>query len=104
MEGLADRLVALMDEIQQSLYDKALKYQKEKTYTVNNWEEFLDVIETKQGFAYAHWDGTGETEEKIKEATKATIRCIPLDSVLEEGVCVFSGKPSTQRVLFAKAY
>jgi prolyl-tRNA synthetase len=104
MEGLADRLVALMDEIQQSLYDKALKYQKEKTYTVNNWDEFLDVIETKQGFAYAHWDGTGETEEKIKEATKATIRCIPLDSVLEEGVCVFSGKPSTQRVLFAKAY
>lgn len=104
IEGLTERLVALMDEIQQSLYDKALKFQKEKTYTVNSWEEFLDVIETKQGFAYGHWDGTGETEEKIKEATKATIRCIPLDSVLEEGVCVFSGKPSTQRVLFAKAY
>lgn len=104
MEGLTERLVLLMDEIQQSLYDKALKFQKEKTYTVNSWEEFLDVIENKQGFAYAHWDGTGETEEKIKEATKATIRCIPLDSVLEDGICVFSGKPSTQRVLFAKSY
>lgn len=104
MEGLTDKLVSLMDEIQQSLYDKALKFQQEKTYTVNSWEEFLDVIENKQGFAYAHWDGTGETEEKIKEATKATIRCIPLDSVLEDGVCVFSGKPSTQRVLFAKSY
>jgi prolyl-tRNA synthetase len=71
---------------------------------VNSREEFKQVLEDKAGFLSAHWDGTPETEDKIKELTKATIRCIPLDQVLEQGVCVFSGKPSSGRVLFAKAY
>ena len=70
----------------------------------NSWEEFKQVLEQKAGFLAAHWDGTTETEEKIKELTKATIRCIPLDQVPEQGVCVYSGKPSSGRVLFAKAY
>jgi prolyl-tRNA synthetase len=71
---------------------------------VNSWEEFKQVLEQKSGFLSAHWDGTAETEEKIKELTKATIRCIPLDQVSEQGVCLYSGKPSSGRVLFAKAY
>lgn len=71
---------------------------------MNSWDEFLDVINVKEGFALAHWDGSGETEEKIKELTKATIRCIPLDQEAEAGNCVLTGKPSQGRVVFAKAY
>ncbi|MBC7390140.1 MAG: proline--tRNA ligase [Opitutaceae bacterium] len=94
----------LLEEIQQNIYNKALKFREESTYKVNSLQEFKEVIDQKGGFALAHWDGTSETEEKIKAETKATIRCIPMDSVLETGVCIFSGKPSKQRVLFALAY
>jgi len=93
-----------MDEIQANLFERAAGYRAEKTHVVNSWDEFLDVINVKEGFALAHWDGTGETEEKIKELTKATIRCIPLNNTQEAGKCVYSGNPSTQRVLFARAY
>jgi prolyl-tRNA synthetase len=94
----------LLDEIQRNLYDKAKAYRDKKITEVNSWDEFQRVLESEGGFLSAHWDGTAETEQKIKEATKATIRCIPLDQVKESGVCVFSGKPSQGRVLFAKAY
>jgi prolyl-tRNA synthetase len=104
MDDLQPRIVSLMDEIQQNLFDRAAKYRQEKTQEVNSWDEFLEVINVKEGFAIAHWDGTGETEEKIKELTKATIRCIALDQKEEDGVCVYSGKPSKGRVVFAKAY
>lgn len=104
MDDLQSRIVSLMDEIQQNLFDRAAKYRQEKTQEVNSWDEFLEVINVKEGFAIAHWDGTGETEEKIKELTKATIRCIALDQKEEDGVCVYSGKPSKGRVVFAKAY
>ena len=104
MDDLQPRIVSLMDEIQQNLFDRAAKYREEKTQEVNSWDEFLEVINVKEGFAIAHWDGTGETEEKIKELTKATIRCIAIDQKFEDGVCVYSGKPSKGRVVFAKAY
>ena len=94
----------LLDEIQKNLFDKAKTYRDNKITEVNSWDEFQRVLESEGGFLSAHWDGTAETEQKIKEATKATIRCIPLDQVKETGVCVFSGKPSQGRVLFAKAY
>ena len=104
-EGLADHVAALMDEIQKNLYAKALKFRDENIRKVDTWEEFKVEIE-KGGFLLCHWDGTPETEEKIKEETKATIRCIPIDSCVcvEEGKCVYSGKPSHQRVIFARAY
>ena len=104
LDGLTDNLVNLLDDIQQSMYNKALRYRDEHFTEVNNWEEFQNVLKNKGGFISAHWDGTPETEEKIKELTKATIRCIPLGKKKEAGVCVFSGKPSEQRVLFAMAY
>jgi prolyl-tRNA synthetase len=95
---------SMMDVIQKSLFDRASNFRKEETRNVDTWDEFKDTIKNKGGFVYAHWDGTDETEQRIKEATKATIRCIPLDSKEEDGVCVFSGKASKRRVLFAKAY
>ena len=101
---IAQKIGALLDEIQEEIYQKAFDFRKENTTKVNSWEEFKQVLEQKPGFLSAHWDGTAETEEKIKELTKATIRCIPLDQVSEQGVCVYSGKPSSGRVLFAKAY
>jgi prolyl-tRNA synthetase len=101
---IAQKIGGLLDEIQEGIYQKAFEFRKENTTEVNSWEEFKQVLEEKAGFLAAHWDGTSETEEKIKELTKATIRCIPLDQRPEQGVCVFSGKPSTGRVLFAKAY
>jgi prolyl-tRNA synthetase len=104
MSGLAERIQGLLDEIQNSLFNKAKDFMNTRMFEVNNWEEFLDVINVKQGFAIAHWDGTGETEEKIKEMTKATIRCIPLNNTLEDGICVLTGNPSKQRVIFAKSY
>ena len=103
--GLAEHLVALMDEIQRNLYAKALAFRDANIRKVDTWEEFLEEIE-KGGFLLCHWDGTTETEEKIQELTKATIRCIPIDSCVceEEGKCVYSGKPSHKRVIFARAY
>ena len=97
-------IVALLEEIQENLYSKALLYRDNHITEVNSFEEFKEVIENKGGFVSAHWDGTEETEEKIKELTKATIRCIPNDAVEEEGTCVLTGAKSSKRVLFAKAY
>lgn len=93
-----------LQDIQKNLFDKALKFRLDNTREVNTWEKFVEILEKEGGFISAHWDGTPETEEKIKELTKATIRCIPLDAKEEEGKCVFSGKPSNRRVIFAKAY
>ncbi len=101
---IEDKVVHLLDQIQKNLYDRALSFREQNTFTVNTWDEFVDTIENKGGFILAHWDGTAETEEKIKEATKATIRVIPLNNAKENGRCVFSGKPSEQRVVFARAY
>ncbi len=103
-EGLTDRIVALLDEIQENIFQKALNYRNSMITEVNSWEEFQEVLDTKGGFISAHWDGTVETEVAIKEATKATIRCIPLDAKEEEGTCIYSGKPSKCRVLFARSY
>ncbi|PQA58610.1 proline--tRNA ligase [Siphonobacter curvatus] len=103
IEGVADTIQALLEQIQTNIYQKALKFQEENTFKVDTWAEFQEKIETG-GFLLAHWDETSETEEQIKEATKATIRCIPLDAPEEEGTCVFSGKPSKRRVIFARAY
>ena len=94
----------LLEEIQENLYAKAINYRKEHTTEVTTFEEFKDVIENKGGFVSAHWDGTEETEDKIKELTKATVRCIPNDVKEENGTCVLTGNPSNKRVLFAKAY
>ena len=97
-------VVDLMDEIQKNLYNKADSFRTEKTTDVITYDEFKEVLNTKGGFILAHWDGTAETEELIKNETKATIRCIPLDAKQEKGTCMVSGKPSNQKVLFAKAY
>lgn len=94
----------LLEDIQQNLFSRAQSYRDEHVTRVENFEAFKDVIEYKGGFVLAHWDGTPETEDKIKEETKATIRCIPIDAPEESGHCVYSGKPSNRRVLFAKAY
>lgn len=104
MDGLPERIVQLLADIQQAIYNKALAYRDSHITTVNSWDEFVKTLNEKGGFVYAFWDGTSETEEAIKDKAKATIRCIPLDNPLEEGVCVFSGKPAKQRVLFAQAY
>ena len=102
--GLTNVISGLLTEIQDGLFQKALKYRDSMIHQVENYEEFKDVLENKGGFISAHWDGTPETEERIKQETKATIRCIPLNNPPEDGVCILTGKPSTQRVLFAKAY
>jgi len=101
---IAEKIGKLLEEIQNSIYQKAFNFRAEKTTEVNSWDEFVKVLEEKGGFVSAHWDGTTETEEKIKELTKATIRCIPLDQKEESGYCILTGKPSTGRVHFAKAY
>ena len=93
----------LLEQIQDNLYRKALTQQEERTYRVDSWEEFETKLDAG-GFLYAHWDGTPETEQAIKDKTKATIRCIPLNNKTEEGKCILTGKPSKQRVLFARAY
>ena len=100
---IENKVEHLLEQIQDNLYKKALTFREEKTYKADSKEEFKKLIE-QGGFVYAHWDGTPETEEFIKKETKATIRCIPLDAIQEDGVCLFSGKPSNKRVLFAKAY
>jgi len=94
----------LLEQIQADLFNKALEYRNTHITEVNSFEEFKEILDGKGGFVSAHWDGTAETEEKIKDLTKATIRCIPLDAVEEAGTCVFTGNPSSKRVLFAKAY
>jgi len=104
LSDLTETIQNLLNEIQESLFKKAVDFRDSHITEVNSFEEFKDVLETKTGFISAHWDGTNETEEKIKELTKATIRCIPLEMKVEEGICVYSGKPSKSRVLFAKAY
>ena len=103
-KNLNDTVVGLLDDIQKNLLNKALKFRKENTQDANTYEEFKELISKDAGFVYAHWDGSSESEQKIKEETKATIRCIPLDNKLEDGKCIYSGKPSTQRVIFAKSY
>ncbi|HEX8516171.1 MAG TPA: proline--tRNA ligase [Bacteroidia bacterium] len=102
--GIENKVEHLLEQIQNNLYQKALALREEKTTSVDSYEEFKNVLEGKTGFVLAHWDGTAETEKKIKEETKATIRCIPLNNKQEAGTCIYSGKPSTQRVVFAKAY
>lgn len=104
MSAIEVAIPELLEEMQKSLFDKALKYRDTHITQVDTFENFKETLETKGGFIAAHWDGTTETEDRIKELTKATIRCIPIDAKLEDGVCVYSGKPSKQRVLFAKAY
>lgn len=103
-EGIVTYIQDLLEQIQKDLFNKAIDYRAEHTTEVNSYAEFKDVLENKTGFVSAHWDGTAATEDKIKEETKATIRCIPLDRLEEAGVCIFSGAPSKGRVLFAKAY
>ncbi|MDP5199565.1 proline--tRNA ligase [Flavobacterium sp. DG2-3] len=103
-EKIVEHVNDLLEQIQTDLFAKALDYRNTHITEVNSFEEFKEVLEGKGGFLSAHWDGTAETEEKIKELTKATIRCIPLDAVEEAGTCVFTGKPSSKRVFFAKAY
>ena len=103
-DQLTSYIVELLDDIQKTIYQKALDYRSSHITEVNSYEEFKDVLETKGGFIAAHWDGTPESEAAIQEETKATIRCIPLDAKEEKGSCIYSGKPSKMRVLFAKAY
>ncbi len=104
MDGIETFVQNLLDEIQANIFNKALKFRGEMTTPVDSYEEFKEVLQNKGGFISAHWDGTTETEQAIKDETKATIRCIPFDQVPEEGKCIYSGKPSKGRVLFALAY
>ena len=104
LDEVTNLIPNLLQEIDNNLYQKALDYRETHTTKVETWEEFTDVLENKGGFVSAHWDGTSETEAKIQEMTKATIRCIPLDNPLEDGKCILTGNPSKQRVLFAKSY
>lgn len=103
-ENIDNYIEQLLQDIQQNIYNKALKFREENTRKADTWEEFVDILDNQGGFVAAHWDGTPETEDLIKEKTKATIRCIPFDNPLEEGKCILTGKPSKQRVLFARAY
>ena len=104
LEGIEQYIKQLLEEIQQNIYNRALAYRDDHITNADTWDEFVNLLDTKAGFISAHWDGTSETEDKIKELAKATIRCIPLNNPLEEGKCIFTGNPSTQRVLFARAY
>lgn len=104
MDGVEAYIKNLLEEIQQSMYNKAREYRDAHITSTDNWDEFVQLLDNKGGFVSAHWDGTAETEDKIKELCKATIRCIPLNNPQEEGKCILTGNPSTQRVLFARAY
>ncbi|MFM7709763.1 MAG: proline--tRNA ligase [Ferruginibacter sp.] len=104
LDGLSEHIRTLLEDIQHSIYNKALTFRDEHIQRADRWEEFTRLLDTKGGFVSAHWDGTAETEEKIKELTKATIRCIPLDNQQEQGRCILTGNESHQRVLFARAY
>ena len=103
-DGLVPHIEALLVDIQNTIYQKALRFREENTREANSYQEFKELLDTKAGFISAHWDGTPETEKRIKDETKATIRCIPLNNKLENGFCMITGNPSTQRVLFARAY
>lgn len=104
INDIENKIAHLLEQIQQNLYHKALTFRDDNTHYVNTWDEFVDTIENKAGFVYAHWDGSPETEQKIKEETKATIRAIPLNAKHEEGKCIYTGNPSSRRVVFARAY
>ncbi len=104
MEGIEETVKSLLEEIQDNIYRKAETFKNKNTFIVDSYEEFKEIIKTNGGFILAHWDGTKETEEKINQETKATIRCIPLNGKMEKGKCIVTGKPSSQRVFFAKAY
>lgn len=104
LDDLVSHVKQLMVDIQQNLYNKALSYRQQHTTTVDNWDDFVKTLDEKGGFVAAHWDGSAETEEAIKDKTKATIRCIPLNNKQEAGACILTGKPSKERVLFARAY
>ncbi|MDI9863773.1 proline--tRNA ligase [Flectobacillus sp. DC10W] len=104
IEGVVEVIQNLLEEIQENIYNRALSFRTENTLEVDSWDEFVKTLDEKPGFISAHWDGTPETEEKIKELTKATIRCIPLNAKEEEGKCIYTGNPSSRRVIFARAY
>ena len=104
MDGLATTIQVLLQDIQENMYNKAKLYREDHISKADSWEEFNSLLDTKTGFILAHWDGTSETEEKIKELTKATVRCIPLNNPQEDGKCILTGNPSKERVLFARAY
>lgn len=104
ISDVVETVSTLLDDIQVNIYQRALTFRTENTYNVDTWDEFTRILEETPGFIAAHWDGTSETEDKIKELTKATIRCIPLDAIEEEGKCIFTGNPSSKRVIFAKSY
>lgn len=104
LDGIETHIKNLLEEIQQNIYNRAKAFRDDHITKADNWDEFVNLLDTKGGFVSAHWDGTSETEDRIKELAKATIRCIPLDNPQEEGKCIFTGNPSTQRVLFARAY
>lgn len=104
LDGIAQYVDGLLLDIQHAMFNKAKAYRDEHITSANTWDEFVKLLDEKAGFISAHWDGTPETEDAIKEKTKATIRCIPLNNAAEQGTCILTGKPSTQRVLFARAY
>lgn len=104
MEGLDIAIAQLLDDIQENIYQKALQFREKSTHIVDDYDTFKQLLDDKGGLLLAHWDGTAETEEKIKAETKATIRCIPLEGDKTPGTCIYSGKPSQQRVVFARAY
>ena len=104
LEGIVEYVIELLDDIQNNLLKRAYDFRQANTTRVDNFDDFKRILDTKGGFVLAHWDGTTETELKIKEETKATLRCIPIDAPEEAGICVYSGKPSARRVIFAKAY
>src|SRR5690606_34136251 len=103
-DNIVEYVSNLMEEIQKNIFRKAVEFRDSNTWRADTWEEFTDIIENRGGFVLAHWDGTPETEEKIKDLTKATIRALPFNNPDEEGKCILSGKPSERRVLFARAY
>jgi prolyl-tRNA synthetase len=104
LSSIVEEIPLLLNAIQENIYQKALKFKNETTSVVDSYDEFKTILDGKGGFILAHWDGTAETEAAIKEETKATIRCIPLDAKEESGTCIYSGKPSNKRVVFARAY
>jgi prolyl-tRNA synthetase len=104
IDGLSDSIINLLDNIQTAIYTKAKNFREQRIIKADSWDEFVKLLDEKPGFISAHWDGTGETEDRIKELTKATIRCIPLDNLKEEGKCILTGNASVERVLFARAY
>jgi prolyl-tRNA synthetase len=104
VDSVVEYIPRLLNDIQDNILKKAILFKEENTFYIDSWDEFNKILDDKGGFIMAHWDGTAETEMKIKDETKATIRCIPFDSPEEEGKCIYSGKPSKRRVLFARSY